>query len=303
MALFKINPSNVNNKIAKLMAICFHEPLISVNFFLNNKSPESLCYTCLNQNDIISVLHSLPHKINIEKNIFKCSYLYGACTAPKYRKKGYMKKLIKFYEVQSKLNGFDFSVLVPDNEYLEKYYQKLGYKNFFKTKEVRLNKEQFLKFCKSDEKIQNQQYKNNRKNFYKIIEKLRLDIYNNISNILYNEKDIEYAADLYKFFGGKFISLPQGYGICVPINNNTLEIKDFTCKNEFIPDLLQKIYQNFPNFQSFKIEISTNDTFFTENTETHFFGMIKPLSKKGEKTLKKLMIKKEHDAYLGLALD
>lgn len=303
MALFKINPSNINNKIAKLMAICFNEPLTSVNFFLDNKSSESFCYTCLNQNDIISVLHSLPYKINFGKRIFKCSYLYGACTEPKYRKKGYMQKLIKFYEAQSKLNGFDFSFLVPDNEYLEKYYQKLGYKNFFKIKEVTLNKNSLLNICRLPRSEQNNHDKTSGENFYKNIEKLRLDIYNNISNILYSEKDIKYAADLYEFFGGKFISTTQGYGICVPINKNTLEIKDFTCKNEFIPDLLQKIYQNFPNFQNFKICTSTNDTFFKENTETQFFGMIKPLSHVGEKTLEEFIINKKHYAYLGLALD
>lgn len=299
MALFKIVSCETNGEIARIMADCFHEPIDSANFFIKNKSDESLCYACSNKNGVISTLHSLPYKLKLENNLFKCSYLYGACTAPKYRKKGYMSKLINFFEIQSKLNGSDFSALVPDNKHLENYYNKLGYVNFFKVKEINLNKKHFLKLCHFEEKIQNRQ----NKNFYKNIEKLRLDIYNNISNILYTSQDIEYAANLYTSLGGKIVSCLGGYGICEPLDMHTLEIKDFTCKNEFIPDLLGKIYINFPNYKNFKIKTNPNDTFFKENTKTYFWGMIKPLSRKGKEALKNFYITKKHDAYLGLALD
>lgn len=302
MALFKIN-SFKNAKIAKIMADCFHEPIATSNFFLENKPAESICYTCSDKNNIISILHSLPYKIKLENSFFKCSYLYGACTVPQYRKKGYMKKLIEFYEIQAKLNGFDFSALVPDNKQLENYYHKLGYENFFKIKEINLNNEQFLKFCHTQKKVQNSQNKNNCKNFYKDIEKLRLDIYNNISNILYSSKDMEYAANLYGFEGGKIISFSGGYAICTPSSKTTLEIRDFTCKNGFIPDLLHKIYINFPEYTDFKVKTSANDTFFKENYKTYFYGMIKPISNSGKNALEHFLKHKIAPAYLGLALD
>lgn len=303
MALFKTYTGNRYDEIARIMANCFNEPISSVNFFLKNKSKNSKCYICKNKNSIISVLHGLPYSIKLGKNHFKISYIYAACTAPKYRKKGYMKKLIRLFEMQSKLNGFDFSVLVPDSKNLENYYQKLGYRNFFKIKKIKLNKEQFLNFCRMPKKVQNEQNKNIYKNFYKYMEKLRLDIYNNMDLVLYNAKDIEYAANLYRFFGGKLINIQQGYGICEPTGENTLLIKDFTCKNEFIPDLLEKIYKNFPRYENFEIQTSTADSFFENNATTHYFGMIKPLSKAGKIALEKFKQTSNQNAYLGLALD
>ena len=135
------------------------------------------------------------------------------------------------------------------------------------------------------------------------MEKLRLDIYNNMDLVLYNAKDIEYAANLYRFFGGKLINIQQGYGICEPTCENTLAIKDFTCKNEFIPDLLEKIYKNFPRYENFEIQTSTADSFFENNATTHYFGMIKPLSKTGKIALEKFKQTSNPYAYLGLALD
>ncbi len=299
MALFKTN-SEKNNKLAKIMSICFDEPLSSVNFFLENKPPKSKCYTCTQGNNIISVLHSLFYKIKLKENYFKCSYIYGACTAPKYRKKGYMSKLIKYCEIQSKLDGFDFSILVPDNEHLKNYYYKFGYKNFFKTKNISLKKDQILDICRLSKAISS---KTEDKNIYKNIENLRLNIYNNIDHILYSEEDIKYAVNLYKFFSGNIISLQEGYGICVPINEKTLEIKDFTCKNEFIPNLLQKIYINFPNYENFEIKTSSTNNFFKENVKTHFFGMIKPLSQAAKETISSFEHTNDPGAYLGLALD
>lgn len=302
MAVFKTNAFK-NEKIAKLMADCFNEPITSSNFFLENKSKESICYICKDKNNIISALHSLPYKIKLESTIFKCSYLYAACTAPKYRKKGYMQKLIKFYEIQSKLNGFDFSVLVPDNKHLEDYYAKLGYKNFFKIKEINLNKEQLLRLCNSTKKVENSQNKNNCKNFYNYMEKLRLDIYNNISNILYSARDMEYAANLYSFVGGKFLSLPEGYAICNPVSKTTVVVRDFTCKKDFIPTLLHKIYINFPEYTDFKIKTAANDTFFKENAKTYFCGMIKPISHLGKTALDNFTENENSPPYLGVALD
>lgn len=303
MALFKIVSCETNNEIVKIMANCFSEPIPFVKFFLENKSKNSRCYICMENNDIISVLHSLLYKMKLGKSYFNCSYIYGACTAEPYRKKGYMKKLIKFYEVDSKINKLDFSLLVPEHEDLERYYSKLGYINFFKIKEVNLSLGQLLKLCRTEKKVQNKQNKNNYKKIHKNIEKLRLDIYNNIDNVLYTSRDIWYAENLYRNFGGKIISSDGGYGICEPISVDTLEIKDFTCKNEFIPDLLEKIRMNFQEYKNFKIKTSPSDTFFKENSKTYFWGMIKPLSSLGKKAIEDFCVSKKHEAYLGLALD
>lgn len=303
MALFKIDSYETNPSVATIMSECFHEPLSSVVFFLKNKSKNSRCYTCTNNNETVSALHALPYKIKIGENFFNSSYVYAACTAPLHRKKGYMKKLIKFYEADAKINGFEISFLVPDNKHLENYYKKLGYENFFKIKEVNLKNEEFLELCSPPTKAQNEQNKNTHKNFYKFIEKLRLDIYNNISNVLYTSEDMKYAASLYKFFGGKLISIPEGYAICILTKKDTLEIKDFTCKNEFIPFLLRKIYTNFPHCENFRIVTNPNDIFFKKNAKTYFWGMIKPLSSASKETLETFLQTKKQEVYLGLALD
>ncbi len=306
MDSFKTVGSEKDDKISQIMAKCFNDLLDTVNFFLENKPKSSKCYICENEAEIISLLHAIPYKINIEKKYFNCLYIYGACTKPKYRQQGYMSKLIKFCEAESKMNGIDFLALVPENKHLENYYNRLGYKNFFKIKEINLSKEELLKFCNLSDKKSSPKNENNdtygRKN-YKNIENLRLSIYNDISGVMYRAEDIEYAAKLYEFFGGKLISSEYGHAICVPEAIDTLEIKDFTCKREFIPDLLQKIYINFPDFKNFKIKTYSNDDFFKENCTDYFYGMIKALSYSGEKALESFYLNGRNSAYLGLALD
>lgn len=306
MDLFKAIGSEKNDKISKMMSDCFDEPISTVNFFLENKREDSKCYICENEKDVISLLHAIPYKININNNYFKCLYIYGACTKSIYRRQGYMSKLIKFCEEESKSGRVDFLALVPENKHLESYYYSLGYRNFFKIKEINLNKKDLLKFCCLANGKKGQQNENNNiydKKFYKNIENLRCNIYNGMSGILYSAKDLEYAINLYKFFGGKFVNSEYGYAICVPEEADTLEIKDFTSKNEFIPDLLQKIYDHFPDFANYKIKTYASDNFFNGNDKTYFYGMIKPLSGFAKKVLEDFYLNKKDSAYLGLALD
>ncbi len=305
MTLFTRATEKTKKELINMMRICFNEPFDSVNFFFENKVDFNNCFTCINNDKITSVLHALPSQIKLENKVFTASYIYGACTLPSYRNRGYMRKLLNYYELQQKLKNVDFSILVPENEKLENYYNKLGYQNFFRIKEINFRKENFLKILTDNKKYnpKNEIYENsNFYNSFSVLEKLRHSIYNKINSVMYNASEIEYAVKLYRYFNGKFITVPNGYAICTPIDLKTVIIKDFTCSEKETPLLLKKIYENFNSYSDFKIITNTENQFFKNMGQIKFFGMIKPLKPQLRELLKKVE-KNNNYPYLGIALD
>lgn len=84
-------------------------------------------------NEIISMLWSVPYEFigkDFEKNIdikLKGLYLCGLATNKKNRGMGIMKRLIEDIETYAFNAGFDFTFLIPADEGLRGYYNRLGY--------------------------------------------------------------------------------------------------------------------------------------------------------------------------------
>lgn len=156
------------NKIINLWNICFNENLRFTNWFFNNiyKSKQTLVYK--QNNEIISMIQMIPIKIYG----YNITYIYGACTLPKYQNQGLMKQLLlKSFNIDNS-NNVKASVLIPQNKKLFDFYKKFGYqKNFYINKKYINYNENFI----------------NKKIYFKIA-----DINDLINiNILYNH---------YKFF-------------------------------------------------------------------------------------------------------
>lgn len=289
MIIFKTANQRMISELISAMCLCFNEPEETVKFFFENKFKPKNCFICTKNNNLVAMLHVLPQKLVLSESFYTVSYIYGACTLPEYRKKGYMSKLLKYTEAILKLRGFDFSVLVPENKSLENFYKNLGYCNFFKTRTVILDKydqEDSFKFT------------NNNISKYSM-EKLRYNMYNNFNGIAYTQKDIDYAMNLYKKYGGDTLFVSGGYAICEPISDFELEIKDFTCYSSETPELLSKVFQKFPNHKRFIIKTNPANSYFKHCKFDEFHGMIKSLKKNIKKEFKGSNI----SPYLGLALD
>ena len=125
--------------------LSFPDTLALINFFFKNKFKPEFCNAVIKDDTVISSIQAFPEEIILEGKSFSAKYIYEASTLPNFRRQGYMKRLLNFTaEVERKRNT-DFLFLVPCSKDIEKYYEKLGYENFFKIRRINLSNKDFKK--------------------------------------------------------------------------------------------------------------------------------------------------------------
>ena len=271
-----------------------------MNFFFENKFRPEFCNALIKDDQVVSSIQAFPQEIILEGKSFSAKYIYAAATLPNFRSNGCMKALLDFTAEIEKNRNTDFLFLVPCCKEIEKYYEKLGYENFFKIRKIKFIGKNFKKtICKNP--CARTYFSND---FKCPVEKICTMVYNNTNYVKYCQKDINYAAKLYsKFFGGKIVTAGQNFAICFYCKNNILKIIYF-CAGNFGDSklLLNSIYKEFPSCLEYNFDVCAENEFFKSYSNSEFYGMIKPLNSHAEKAV--LNIKKSKKfPYLGLPLD
>lgn len=130
------------NQIIRLWQECFGDDRDYISAFLKANSDRSKILTVQNGNELCSMLFLLECETVCSDKTFKSWYIYAACTAEKYRKRGMMGELLNYAKSYAEKNGVSFILLVPAEKYLFDYYGKFGYKTRFyrRGKTLKVNK-------------------------------------------------------------------------------------------------------------------------------------------------------------------
>ena len=93
--------------------------------------------------NIISMVHLNPYEYNICGDIKTIHYLVGIATKEEYRNKGYISKTLNL--VIDYLNDLKepFCFLVPENDSLEKFYNRFGFERVCKFNIDKFSKEKY----------------------------------------------------------------------------------------------------------------------------------------------------------------
>lgn len=270
-----------------------------LNFFLKNKFNPKFCNAIIKGDQVISSVQALPQEIILEGKSFSAKYIYAAATLPNFRGKGSMKKLLDFTAEIEKKRNTDFLFLVPCCKAIEKYYEKLGYENFFKIRKINFSNENFKKLISENPCTDG--YSGD---FEPSVEKMCDMVYNDINHVKYCQKDIDYAKKLYtEFFRGKIITSDKNFAICFYCKDNILKIIYFCAENFWDSKLLlHSIYKEFPSCSEYNIDVCAENKFFKLYCRSEFYGMIKPLSPLAEKAVPDIKKNKKFP-YLALPLD
>ena len=99
--------------------------------------------TMVDDNNIISMVHLNPYEYNICGNIKTIHYLVGIATKEEYRNKGYISKTLNF--AIDYLNDLKepFCFLVPENDSLEKFYNRFGFERVCKFNIDKFSREKY----------------------------------------------------------------------------------------------------------------------------------------------------------------
>lgn len=123
-------------QLAGLWKVSFHEPGRYPRYFLNNcfRPENTLVY--LVGETVASAVYLLPAFVAGRKGKVRAHYIFAAATLPRFRSRGYMASLLACAAMAGARRGESYSVLLPAEPGLVRYYGKLGYRPFYKARSV-----------------------------------------------------------------------------------------------------------------------------------------------------------------------
>ncbi|MGN1014069.1 MAG: GNAT family N-acetyltransferase [Butyricicoccus sp.] len=80
---------------------------------------------------LCAMVQMLPYRYRTEQGESEVTYIYGACTAPEYRRQGRMAELLQESFRIDELRGRTASVLIPAEPWLFDFYKQFGYETAF----------------------------------------------------------------------------------------------------------------------------------------------------------------------------
>lgn len=281
MREFRLADESMLPDLMEMTKTSFNEGDRSVSFFFKNKVKLDECTVCIQDKKVVSQLH-MPHlKILCAGDEVPSSYVYAASTLPEYRKQGCMTQLLEYSFKILRERGQKYSVLVPANENLFKFYRKLGYYKYYKHKEVLLSSDEMQDFRLSKQAVPLE---------YERIRQIRQKFYNQDGEIVWDSDSIKFAFDMNVNLSGKNVFDGQGYALSYLSNKNVVEVTDIAYENGNIENLLANLYQQYGNRDGYKIRLPLRDKFFAGRGKTATKGMICPIDSRDKKSLMKFIM-------------
>jgi len=119
-------------ELKKLWRLCFPEDTESfINLYFNKvyKNEDTLIF--LEDNIPVASFQMIPYPIRNNGQIRLAGYISGAMTHPSFRKRRIMGQMLEYSFDVMREKGYDFSFLIPQEDWLFEYYSKFGYQEAF----------------------------------------------------------------------------------------------------------------------------------------------------------------------------
>ena len=114
----------VVKQITELMSTCFGMTGADAGVLLADAAENGACYMKTVGDAPVSVALSKPVRLRFDGEDRVGTYLFGVCTDPAYRGRGYAAGLME--EVCADTDA-DYAVLIPEDDGLFAYYERLGF--------------------------------------------------------------------------------------------------------------------------------------------------------------------------------
>lgn len=114
-----------------------------INFYFKEKYKNENTLVWMEEGKAIACLQMLPYAMTYYNSIIPTAYISGAATLPEFQNKGIMKKLLRFSFHEMEKKGIPLTTLIPQEKWLVKFYEKLGYTSVFEYCEQRVQPKPF----------------------------------------------------------------------------------------------------------------------------------------------------------------
>ncbi len=112
------------NGIVSLMSMSFGMSGAEAGVLLADAAENGACYVKMTDDKPVSVALCKPVRLRLNKEERVGTYIFGVCTDPSHRGKGYAAGLIE--EVCADTDA-DYAVLIPEDDDLFAFYERLGF--------------------------------------------------------------------------------------------------------------------------------------------------------------------------------
>lgn len=118
-------------EIISLWNQCFPDEGGFNPYFFNNLFKLEHTLLLLEDDKLCAMTQMLPYWLRTPVCAEEITYIYGACTAPEMRKRGYMAQLLQHSFTLDHKAGRIASILIPQEKWLFDFYRKFGYRSAF----------------------------------------------------------------------------------------------------------------------------------------------------------------------------
>ena len=260
------------NELKKLWLTCFEDSEEAVGIFFERNKNTYHAYVAVIDGKIISALYLIDCKLGGE-----CAhYLCGAATLPEYRKRGIMSALIEYSLNDAKSRGDRYSVLLPANAWLYRFYGSHGYRTVCSVSRAEVRRYELEADCGEITKTESPDFEKIQSGFKK-------------NNFLYwNNNFLRFAIDYYACYGVKTV-FSQNVVAIFEEENGVCNVF-YTAYNDLKE--LETLLLNNSGAKRFVIFGKCGEGFFN-NSKKEKYGMARALSSKPL----------PNDIYIGITLD
>lgn len=232
-------------------------------------------YCAKKDSKIIAALYLIKGSLNGEN----AHYLCGAATLPEYRKQGIMSKLIEYALSDAEQDGDKYSLLLPANGGLYKFYSRLGY-----MPNCSVNRKIFSRAELEDCAVYNTE---KRQTDTADFEQLQQNCFSD-NYLVHSSRFLNFAGEYYKVYGVSFLQNEQNAALV-------------DC-NADCADVIYSVYAEFGGLAAMLLNNINAERFafwgkadnaLLADSDKQKYGMIKLLDKN---------FKIPEDIYIGITL-
>lgn len=235
----------------KLWSECFDDSPQFIDFYFNNIYNDLYTYIYVENGEPISHLQTIPYTLYYNGKTHPINYISGACTTLNKRGNGYMQKLMLSALSDREKRGDKYSVLIPANDSLFCFYEKMGYKTFFF--QDKTEKLSGMKYFLPNRNLRDHDIRQliSQSEDLRTFANVKHSI-GQITNIikeytLFDNYDIVYIKDS----KGAFVGVAFIY-----INQSDITINAVFCSSDIFDYLMYKVFRKYPNHNIYIVKPS-----------------------------------------------
>lgn len=279
-------------ELVSLWSVCFQEPLRPVHFFFNNIFRPEDCLIYRVEEKAAAMVHFLPAYVAEGKNKVQAHYIYAAATLPEYRSHGHMARLLDAAALEGKRRGDRYSIVLPANPGLYRFYEKAGYKRGYSASFLDMAAEELQKVAAKPGWRQLPDFR--------ALNQLRTEMVSHWGkSVLWSDAAFANAVGFYQIYGGRLLCVREAgqwaYAFCRMKDAATCEVTELMAMPSTLSKLTATLLQELPASR-YLFRLPLESALFENTGSVQEFGMWKVLDEAGD-------TQAADGSYLGLPLD